>query len=94
MTQLEKLIGAKKGTISRLESGEVQFKEFRLEQVARALDVDPVAILGGEAVTEPERAWLHCFRKMSESEQVRWLRTLQEFTERDPLAPHDRRARA
>lgn len=92
--ELEERIGARKGTISRLESGEVEFKTYRLIQIGKALDVDPVAILGGEALTGPERAWLHCFRKMSVEEQGRWLRTLEEFTDRDPLAPRDRRESA
>jgi transcriptional regulator with XRE-family HTH domain len=91
---LAKRIGTTHDTISRLERDERPLSASWIERLARGLECDPVMLLGGEMVTDNERDWLHCFRLMSPAEQTRWLRTIQEFTSRDPIAPKSVRERA
>lgn len=87
LAELAARIGTTADQLSRLERGERQVTLGWLERIARGLNVEPVSLIGGEVIDDDERAWLHCYRKMSGEERTRWLRMLVDFTERDPLAP-------
>lgn len=90
-TEIEKLAGWSSGICSRMENGEQEFKIHHLEDAGRALNVPPLAIIGGDELTLDERRWLECYRIMSDGDRERWLKILTEFTVRDPLSPGGRR---